>query len=80
MSVYGPIVSPRSAMNRRVMCLSSVLLNSFGLHATPPLAPPNGMSINAVFQVIHAASARTSSAVTSGWYRMPPLPGPRTRL
>ena len=66
MSVYGPIVSPRSTMNRRVMCLSSFLLNSFWLHTTPPLAPSNGMSINAAFQVIHPASARTSSAVTSG--------------
>ena len=34
---------------------------------TPPLAPPNGMSATAVFQVISVASARTSSRSTSGW-------------
>ncbi len=31
---------------------------------TPPLAPPNGMFTTAHFQVIQAASARTSSSVT----------------
>ena len=31
----------------------------------------------AVLNVIAAASAFTSSASTSGWKRMPPLPGPR---
>src|SRR5437879_9561740 len=34
----------------------------------------------AVFQVIHAASAFTSSTVTLGWYRMPPFDGPRAML
>ena len=33
---------------------------------TPPLPPPKGTLTTAHFQVIHAASARTSSSVTSG--------------
>ena len=44
-----------------------------GSHWTLPLAPPKGMSTIAVFQVISAASARTSSRSTSGWKRTPPL-------
>ena len=44
---------------------------------TPPLPPPNGMLTTAHFQVIQEASARTSSSVTSGAKRMPPLAGPR---
>src|SRR5262245_5101047 len=32
------------------------------------------------FQVIQEASAFTSSSVTLGWYRIPPLAGPRARL
>ena len=51
-----------------------------GSHATPPLAPPNGIPISAHFQVIHIDSARTSSSTTSGWYRMPPFDGPRAML
>ena len=51
--------------NRRVIRLSSVWLNSLGLQTTPPLAPPNGTSTNAAFQVIHPD--RTSSTVTAGW-------------
>src|ERR1022692_676812 len=44
---------------------------------TPPLAPPKGMLTTANFHVIQEARARTSSSVTSGAKRMPPLPGPR---
>src|SRR5213082_3462352 len=44
---------------------------------TPPLAPPNGIFTMAHFQVIQLARARTSSRVTSGAYRIPPLAGPR---
>ncbi len=47
--------------------LELALLSSRGLHAMPPLAPPNGTSTTAVFQVISVASAVTSSASTSGW-------------
>ncbi len=46
----------------------------------PPLPPPRGMSTTAVFQVIHAARARTVSIVSCGWNRMPPLQGPRASL
>ncbi len=67
-------------MYRRVSFLMSFLLSLLGLHTTPPFAPPNGTSTTAVFHVIQHASARTSSAVTSGWYRIPPLPGPRILL
>ena len=38
-----------------------------GSQATPPLAPPNGMSTMAHFQAIQAARALTSSRLTSGW-------------
>src|SRR5216683_301478 len=48
-----------------------------GSQITPPLAPPKGMLTTAHFQVIQLARARTSSSVTSGEYRMPPLAGPR---
>ena len=47
-----------------------------GSTATPPLAPPYGMPMSAHFQVIHIASARTSSRSVAGWKRMPPLAGP----
>src|SRR6202051_1009465 len=49
-----------------------------GSQMMPPLAPPNGMSTTAHFHVIQAERARTSSMLTSGANRMPPLPGPRT--
>ncbi len=47
-------------MNLRVRRSSSAGLISHGTQAMPPLAPPKGMSTSAVFQVISAASARTS--------------------
>src|ERR1051325_519319 len=46
----------------------------------PPLPPQNGMSATAHFQVIHEASAETSSSDTSGWKRIPPFAGPRAML
>ena len=46
----------------------------------PPLAPPNGTSAMAVFQVISAASTLKRSSETSWWKRMPPLYGPRAWL
>ena len=39
---------------------------SRGSIATPPFAPPYGTSSRAHFQVIHIASARTSSRLTFG--------------
>src|SRR5208337_917387 len=48
-----------------------------GSQMMPPLAPPNGIFTTAHFHVIQLASARTSSRVTSGAYRIPPLHGPR---
>ena len=44
------------------------------------LAPPNGTSTRAHFQVIHIASARTSSRSVVGWNRIPPFAGPRAML
>src|SRR5439155_894722 len=44
---------------------SSASDRSFGSQITPPLAPPNGMLTTAHFQVIQAASARTSPSFTS---------------
>src|SRR6266702_572660 len=49
----------------------------WGSQMTPPFAPPNGIFTTAHFHVIQLASARTSSSVTSGEYRMPPFEGPR---
>ena len=67
MSFSGPISLMISVVKRRVMRSSSPSESCFGLQTTPPLAPPNGMPISAHFQVIHIASALTSSSVTSGW-------------
>ena len=58
---------------------SSGLLMRFGSQITPPLPPPNGMFTVAVFQVIHIASAFTSSErdagmvanAALGWARAP---------
>ena len=47
-----------------------------GSQTTPPFAPPNGTLTTAHFQVIHAASAVTSSSVTPGRSGCRPLPGP----
>jgi hypothetical protein len=51
-----------------------------GSQITPPFAPPKGMLTTEHFQVIQAASARTSSMLTSGAKRIPPLHGPRRKL
>ncbi len=51
-----------------------------GSTAMPPLAPPNGMSTREVFHVMRLASARISSRFAVGWYRVPPLYGPRAPL
>ncbi len=67
MSFSGPISLMISDVNLRVMRWSSPSDICFGLQTTPPLAPPNGMPASAHFQVIHIASALTSSSVTSGW-------------
>ena len=45
-----------------------------------PFAPPKGTSASAVFHVMRAASPRNSSMSTIGWYRRPPLNGPRALL
>jgi hypothetical protein len=80
MSRSGPISLMISLVKRRVMRSSSSRERCFGSTTTPPFAPPNGIPISAHFQVIHIASAFTSSSVTSGWYRIPPFDGPRAML
>ena len=67
MSTSGPISFTISLAKRRVIRSSSPFDIDFGSQAMPPLAPPKGMPVRAHFQVIHIASARTSSRVTSGW-------------
>ena len=67
MSFSGPISLMISDVKRRVMRSSSPRDIGFGSQTTPPFAPPNGSPISAHFQVIHIASALTSSSVTSGW-------------
>ena len=76
MSRSGPSRIEISDVKRRVMRSFSASESAFGSTVIPPLAPPNGMLTTAHFQVIHIARAFTSSSVTPGWYRMPPLDGP----
>jgi len=76
----GPKTSMSSAVYRRVILSSSPRDSLRGSQITPPLPPPNGMFMTAHFHVIQDASARTSSSVTPGSYRTPPLAGPRTTL
>ncbi len=73
MSVIGPIACSSGPMSPRVIACISVSDNDLGSQSTPPLAPPKGRSLRAVFQVIVAASARAPSRSISGWYRIPPL-------
>jgi hypothetical protein len=80
MSESGPMMPSSSVAKRRVSASSSVELIEPGSHVTPPFAPPNGTSTSAHFQVIHIASARTSSMSVLGWKRNPPLAGPRATL
>ena len=62
----GPISGRISLAYLRVILSNSLFDIRFGSQITPPLAPPNGTFTTAVFQVIHAASAFTSSSVTLG--------------
>ena len=80
MSRSGPMRSSISVVYRRVSVSSCCWLMVFGSQTTPPFAPPYGMPTTAHFHVIHIASALTSPSETDGWYRMPPLPGPRVVL
>mmetsp|Transcript_9945 Transcript_9945/g.34288 ORF Transcript_9945/g.34288 Transcript_9945/m.34288 type:complete len:267 (-) Transcript_9945:403-1203(-) len=73
MSVWGP-TTPRKECTSFLVSLSfSISLRVEGSTVTPPLAPPKGMSITAVFHVISEAKDRTSSRSHSAWYRIPPL-------
>ena len=67
MSRSGPISGLISVVKRRVRPSTSRAQSFFGSTMTPPLPPPYGMFTQAHFQVIHMASARTSSRVTSWW-------------
>jgi len=79
-SESGPRTSMIAEVYRRVTRSSSVLDMLPGSQTTPPLEPPKGMLTTAHFQVIHAASAFTSSRVTLRSNRIPPLAGPREVL
>jgi hypothetical protein len=80
MSVFGPMTARSSSVNRRVSRSFSSSESALGSTTTPPLAPPNGRSTTAHFQVIHIERPIHSSRVTPGWKRSPPLWGPRTLL
>jgi hypothetical protein len=80
MSCDGPMIGMISDVYRRVTRCSSPREYWRGSNRTPPFAPPYGTSTRAHFHVIHIARARTSSSVTSGLYRSPPLDGPLDRL
>ena len=57
MSYSGPMFSPSACVKRRVMRCSSDFETECGSNLMPPLPPPNGMRMSALFQVIIAASA-----------------------
>ena len=80
MSCAGPIRGRIALAYRRVSRSISICDISLGLQVTPPFPPPKGMFTTAHFHVIHVASAFTSSSVTLGWNRIPPLAGPRVVL
>ena len=67
MSFSGPMMIEISEVYRRVSRSISARDIRCGSHTTPPFAPPYGSPTTAHFQVIHIASALTSSSVTSGW-------------
>ena len=67
MSRSGPMRTSISVKKRRVSASSSFWLSFFGSTMTPPLPPPYGIPTTAHFQVIHIASALTSSSETSWW-------------
>ncbi len=79
-SATGPMLRQTWRTQPRQIASCSRALRLWGSQMTPPLPPPSGMSATAHFQVIHIASARTVSAVSCGWKRMPPLQGPRESL
>ena len=66
MSRRGPITREILSVNTRVSFSSSLVSNSRGSQVTPPLAPPSGKPVKAVFQVIKEASALTSSKSAVG--------------
>ena len=67
MSESGPISTLSSVAKRRVSASVSRRLMARGSQVTPPFAPPKGTFTRAHFQVIHIASARTSSRSVEGW-------------
>ena len=77
MSVVGPMTPEMAWVKLRVAASSSREDSVAGSMFMPPLAPPNGRSRRADFQVISDARARTSSRSVSRWKRRPPLNGPR---
>jgi hypothetical protein len=79
-STFGPMASAMPRMNARDNRSSSASDRSFGSTCTPPLPPPKGMFMSAVFHVMSMAKHRTSSKETVGWNRSPPLNGPRALL
>src|SRR4029453_6612443 len=79
-STWGPITSAMARMKARDRRSSSASDSSLGSNWTPPLPPPKGMFISAVFHVIKAEKHRISSRLTFGWNRSPPLKGPRALL
>ena len=57
MSFSGPMMIEISEAKRRVSRSNSAWDISLGLHATPPLAPPNGRSTTAHFSHPHGKCA-----------------------
>ena len=66
MSRLGPMISLTWPTNSRVTAATSLRLISAGLQLMPPLAPPNGTSTIAVFQVIRLANAAACSSFMVG--------------
>src|SRR5437879_13813042 len=61
-------------VKRRVSRSSSSFESRLGSTVTPPFAPPNGMSMSAVFHVMMAARPSTSSWSASRWQRIQDAP------
>jgi hypothetical protein len=61
MSYSGPMLEPSAWVKRREIRISSSRESACVSHFTPPLPPPNGMSISAHLKVMFIASAFMSS-------------------
>ena len=80
MYISGPMCRLRPLVNERMItCFISGLMEAES-QQMPDLPPPKGTPIRAVFHVISIARPTTSSRLTEGVMRIPPLAGPKVLL